>query len=401
MRNIPRSILTALRQIRRARRRILGRATPHWAADTYKAIKIFNFVELLPTLTVLFFAPRHFFRRLEPIVGVRKSGCKSVYKSPIGFALRTAVLITIVLNERFMKVFLASGLGHVPGFVASLTKLRLLVGALLFALPLLIPILCGFMILLVWLVILGAQTKIDESASKYAGQAIQFFSIPLSFGSYRDQRWKCLGWSSLYFLGYLITLPIFALLAFAALLRILLHKYPNILSFDGLPINLRIWSLVGLVALFVFSRIVIHPYVAMLMECRKSLTDEMLRFNSWPLKSAIEGYFALCKIQKNMEGKTSRWANWSRTTTSRRKPKAVERIRLEWKNFERWFRGEMARKRVPPAYWPLEKRRALSSLSLKLTPAAKGVVGRGHVSTDVIAQIAFEALPPEEQAKYE
>lgn len=86
-----RRILLATRRLQRWHRR-----WPHWAKDLYGLISYVNFVELIPTLSAIALAPRHFFRRLPQIL----AGKSRIYQTPIKFFVNFATLFLLLFFLR-------------------------------------------------------------------------------------------------------------------------------------------------------------------------------------------------------------------------------------------------------------------------------------------------------------
>ena len=86
-----RRILLATRRLQRWHRR-----WPHWAKDLYGLISYVNFVELIPTLSAIALAPRHFFRRLPQIL----AGKSRIYQTPIKFFVNFASLFLLLFFLR-------------------------------------------------------------------------------------------------------------------------------------------------------------------------------------------------------------------------------------------------------------------------------------------------------------
>jgi hypothetical protein len=82
-------VLRIVRRLRRLARRIFGSPTPHYVKGIYGLFKWINFLELLPTLLAVTAAPKHFFRRLTPVL----RSPRTLYQKPIPF-LRNSILFS-------------------------------------------------------------------------------------------------------------------------------------------------------------------------------------------------------------------------------------------------------------------------------------------------------------------
>jgi hypothetical protein len=113
------------RRIRSLGRSLFKGEVPEWLSDLYSVLGHVNFINLIPTLYAILAAPEHFFRRVDLLVGKRKSGVKrSVYKSPIK-------LITTVATLGWTTKWLGA---YVP-----VGRQKEVLAAILISLPVLIP----------------------------------------------------------------------------------------------------------------------------------------------------------------------------------------------------------------------------------------------------------------------
>lgn len=87
-----------MRRILRASGNIRRRfaAAPHWVRDLYSLVSYVNFLELVPTLACLGFAPRHFFRRLPQTL----SGKRTLFHTPVKFFANFAALFLMLFFLR-------------------------------------------------------------------------------------------------------------------------------------------------------------------------------------------------------------------------------------------------------------------------------------------------------------
>lgn len=361
------AILRSIRRIRRLRRRVFGGDAPHWAKDIYRVVKFVNLLELVPTLASIFLAPRHFFRRLDLTLNERRSGLKTVYKSPIGFATRSAVLIATTFQIPSITSLMAVAVGYFPPFLHSAARFELALGALFIMIPVLIPGVCLVLILLSFVMVIGGQTSIDASTQASLAGLVRFLSIPLSFDTYRSMYWKKFAWGAVYFFGYLITLPLITVAFIAFLLRVILRIDPSLVHFDEpLSTTLRIWAFIFLVLVAAVGRIVVYPYVALLLESRRGLSDLMWRFQVWRLQSALSLYETLCKKREKAEKKTVLSVIHRFASSDIRIAAAKKRINKEWDRFRYYLVGEIVRRHVPEESQIAEVERILEVVAVKI-----------------------------------
>jgi hypothetical protein len=383
-------VLRVIRRLRSLRRRALGAETPHWAKDVYRAIKYVNIFELIPTLVGILFAPRHFFRHLDLIITKRKSGVKSVYRSPIGLTVRTVVLVAGSTQLPATKWLFLKTLGAFPSFLHSSYRVELVLVALLASVPLLVPIVCGVLIVFGFCMLLLVGYG-DEYSSEYSKSMLYFLLIPLEAGTYKSLDWGKVGWAALYFCGYLITFPIFTFIGLALILRLLFHSFPFLLHpWTDSYLVMRFWGLILLPCIVVIGRVVAYPYIALLIECRKEPTDLMLQAQISGVRCAIVGIGACHKKLKKMS------RGWRRNLTEKQLQQMQANLKLEWTKFERWWRREVVRRRIPPEQQENEKRRVLSLLSLTRLSPQQGGIPIAPNSDDLISRIAYQSWASDE-----
>jgi hypothetical protein len=388
-----------IRRLRSARRRAFGSQMPHWANDILRAISYFNVLELIPTLVEILFTPRHFFRKLDLTLRKRKSGVKSIYKAPIGMAVQVTLLVMASLQLANAKFLLMGTLGVFPSFLQAPNRLRLILALLLISVPLLVPVVCAVLYFVVFAAFLCGGSFLDATGRGLVESLFHFLFISMDRETYRSLDWKKLGWGIVYFFGYLITLPAIAIIGMAFGLRLTVRYVPFLTDQTGWgALPLQAWGLIILVLAAFVARIVLYPYVALLVESRAMLTNTMMRFQISPLRTAFMQYAAYCKKRKGPIAGVNKLIKFDRVLD-----KAIvasrSNIDKEWIRFDNWWRREMIRRRVPVERRASEKQRALGLLNLKLTTSDKGDFPLNRSADDLPSQIVYQSLPPDERGE--
>jgi hypothetical protein len=299
---------------RSTRRHIFGAETPHWATDLYKFCKFLNAIELAPTVFAILLAPDHFFRRRHLITAKRSFGLKSVYRSPIGFAGRIVVLLF--------------GLSWIK--TLDIPEIKVIwAGLLLFlALPFAIPSACFLF------VVAGAAAHVvarvlwmgDIFRDAFHGPRATLFWlwIPIAPSTYRSLRWREYFWGLFYLYGYLLVVPAVALAGLGATYLLAVSLEGILLSlFDWHPetlTQLRIWLLPLAAGLWIAARVVVYPYIALLVASARPRSPLMLRCQHYSLRGTFEDL-------------ASKLREYGRASRNQKRPAYTAKLRSELTSF--------------------------------------------------------------------
>ena len=281
--------LKVLRRTRSLKRRLFGQETPHWASDLYRACKFFNAIELMPTILAILCAPDHFFRRRELITQKRSFGVKTVYRSPVGFAGR---IVTLMFGGVLLKQVAVPQMAIASGVFLSFLSV-----------PLLVPLLC--LIFILFGLPIKTLTYRDEGWGQSQNTTLFWLGIPTAPSTYRQFDWRSFFWSLFYLYGYLLTMAIVvimtAVIAGMVIGLAVSLAYANNdigkLSQGLYILKLRLGLWLGLLGMWLFARIAIYPYIAMLVACARKPSLLMLtcrhydvRISVRKLKAALVNY---------------------------------------------------------------------------------------------------------------
>ena len=185
-------VLRGLQQFARLRRRLLGKTTPHWFKDGSALVSHVNIVGLAPTLLARAFVPRHFFDRLPAYFTSKYTWVKTPLKFLTSATSALAILYLLTVPAEIVE---ATGLK-----AEDVAKFFLVIALLS---PLLAPLVCGFLYLLLRVFSIMPQVKVDRSLRAQ-------FLIPLSPLSYCHLRLKRFFWSIFYY-GVYFCIALYAL----------------------------------------------------------------------------------------------------------------------------------------------------------------------------------------------
>jgi hypothetical protein len=254
-------VLVLIRVARFWRQKIIGKQTPHWLKDSVGLIKYINLVGLFPTVYMMIFQPRHFFKRLPAIL----NGSKTYYLSPISFVTNVAALQIVLIT----LVFPGSSVADNPQLVL------LHIGAVILS-PMLLAAACVIVLLLwficihVWPINLVAR----ELPFNYHG-----LLIPLNPETYAALQWNRYFWSLFYYYVYFYVVLLLVAASFVGFEADIWDSYASISStiyinkFTIIP-----FALVGFFAAAAGHRLLIRPYVILIMESAGRQTRGMALF---------------------------------------------------------------------------------------------------------------------------
>jgi hypothetical protein len=300
-----RCTLRLWRRSRSIKRRLLGTETPHWATDLYKGLKYLNVIELFPTVLAVLLAPDHFFRRRNLITKKRSFGVKSVYRSPVGFAAR---ILTFLLGLNFLD----------KDAVRS-TDIAMYVLGTFLSLPFMIPVVC-----LAFLTV-GIPIRYLTNAAWTRGRSttLLWLAIPVAPSTYLRFDWRSFFWSLFYFYGYLLTLAattilvIATLLVFMAAISVLASAIADgdlvtLIDPRNWPFfpafHLSIWF--TFFVIWLFARLVVYPYVAILVACARPQTLLMFACRHYDIRGAVRNLVAALTHYRKHANKTIRSSSW-------------------------------------------------------------------------------------------
>lgn len=273
-----------VRRFRSLLRRWFGGDPPAWAIDLYKAVKVVNFVELLPTIAAIALAPRHFFHRLNLVLEKRPSGIrKSSYKTPIQLV---ASIVALILASKWLALLVAPA------------RIKLLLVLILIAMPFLVPLfgIILWLLMVLCLMLTAVGTGFGSVLAPRVDRFHFYMRVLIDPSTYKALNWRRVGWSALYFYGYLISFPIFFALALGTVVYVGLDHL--ILYFNHeLPPPL-VAGLAAAAILFcclAIGRIVVFPYTAALMESMDRLTSLVLYLEFRQFFDAIRKMELYCK----------------------------------------------------------------------------------------------------------
>lgn len=263
-------ILLQLAKLARLRRRFLGKTTPHWFTD---ATGLFGYVNIFSVGLAIFAmasAPDHFFGRL-PQYTQRK---KSWLLSPLKFFTSSLTLMAAILAA-------SNNLDPPDTIHMSPETTRWVVGGSFLLAPVLMPVLCAFLIPIDLLVALVTSGK----------PIMDSMLIPLSVSTYARLDAARYLWSMLYFGVYNFViwqfLIIVAFLTWVTFWWLLTYdrSYETLLGvIVSLPLLTVVWVPFFLLSVF----FLVLPYVALLTHCLRVPTSLVLRIAWDDLRRTIE-----------------------------------------------------------------------------------------------------------------
>jgi hypothetical protein len=251
----------AVRWLRKLQLKLFGGDLPHWAKDALKLVTYVSFLRLIPTLHMVVFYPRHFFKVVPAIVKGAKAS--SYYLTPIQFVV-------------YLAAFQAFALAYVPGMGAEVDKTEVLLFnfALVAAFPFLAVAAC-LAVIVTWLIssrVWGVHFIAREIRFNVYGAL-----VPVDPATYLALNWKRYLWSMFYYYLYFYLMVLIATACFIALEGSTLYFLAGT---HGVPSRLKVIPLfvvafvVSIAAYWMFVR----PYVLLLVESARYDTATMEKF---------------------------------------------------------------------------------------------------------------------------
>lgn len=254
-------MLRLIKVLQSIRRRLFGEKAPEWLTELTKLIQYFDLIRLAPTLYMIFFAPKHFFRRLPEI----RRETRPYYLTPLQFVTNLAVLQFVLLT-----FFFPDGFG--------ISEKQMVVGNLVVVLASPLLIACTCLVVLVLWYLCAHIWPINHIA-----QEIPFNHhgaiVPLSLFTYANLDGSRYFWSLFYFYLYFYSMLVLIAAGFG-LAEIAIW---DVYSSKGGKIYINKITIIPFALIGFFSAlaaywILVRPYIILLLMSSQRLTKRMALF---------------------------------------------------------------------------------------------------------------------------
>lgn len=257
--------LRVVRLLQNQRRRIFGKEMPHWLKDALKVIKYVSLLQLVPTLHMVAFYPRHFFKVLPQIVG-KGSKARPYYLTPVQFLGYLVVLQGLAIAYLPIK-----SLG------VTQPELALLNLGLVLAFPFVALAAC-LVVLLLWFVCAHVWPI------NYVAQAIPFniygALLPLDPSTYVSLNWSRYLWSMFYYYLYFYLMVLLATSLMVVLevgiFSVHAGASGRVMYFNKL--TLIPYFAAGLIVALAGYYLFVRPYIVLLLANARYATTTMMKY---------------------------------------------------------------------------------------------------------------------------
>lgn len=273
MRQHPIFILKAIKLALRLSRRIFGPKLPHYVKDLLGAVRYLNFFRLIPTIYVMLFYTRHFFKIVPSIT----RGAKPYYVTPVQFAANIITLQVVIFG-----LFIKTSSGSPPAASSISSKisayinweyLMIAVGNAILAVlsPATIAVAC-LILLSIWFIISKVQL-VGHLAAQINRHGL---ILPIEAETYASLDWRRYVWSMLYYYCYFYVSFAATAVVFGSIL-----KGFGLSGFRVPWVGSILYGLIFLAFTAVCYALFIRPYVHLLLAASREKTPRMRKFEKF------------------------------------------------------------------------------------------------------------------------